>query len=178
MDKKEEVLKIKLQGKEFEYILIKQKIKNIYIRIKYGKIIVKSPKRINLQYIENLLKNKEKWILQKLKESNESKLRENKYSDFEFEKIVLENINKYASILGVSFNKIRIKNIKYAWGSCTSNKNITINYELIKYEEEIIKYVIVHELCHLKYMNHSKEFWKLVEVNIPDYKELRKKLKN
>ena len=152
MDKKEEVLKIKLQGKEFEYILIKQKLKNIYIRIKYGKIIVKSPKRINLQYIENLLKNKEKWILQKLKESNESKL-------------------------GVSFNKIRIKNIKYAWGSCTSNKNITINYELIKYEEEIIKYVIVHELCHLKYMNHSKEFWKLVEANIPNYKELRKKLK-
>ena len=63
-------------------------------------------------------------------------------------------------------NKIRIKKIKYAWGSCTSKKNITFNSELIYYDKNVIEYVIVHELAHLKYMNHQKEFWKLVDSKL------------
>ena len=125
-----------------------------------------------------MLKNKEKWILDKLNKKESKVEKEKIYSDEEFEKIVLKYIDKYTKILNVYVNKIRIKKIKYAWGSCTSKKNITINYELIKYNEDIIEYVIVHELCHLKYMNHSKKFWELVEKNIPNYKILRKRLKN
>ena len=59
----------------------------------------------------------------------------------------------------------------------SSNKNITINLKLAKKEEEVIEYVIVHEMCHLKYMNHSKEFWRLVENYIPEYKKYRASLK-
>lgn len=177
MNKTEEILNIVLKNEIYEYTLIRQKLKNIYIRIKDGKIIVKSPKRVPLKYIEELLKNKENWIISKLNEVTIKEEKENKYSDEEFEKIVLEYVNRYSKLLETSFNKVRIKKIKYAWGSCTSKKNITINYELIKYDKEIIKYVIVHELCHLKYMNHSKDFWKLVEKNIPNYKALRKELK-
>ena len=74
-------------------------------------------------------------------------------------------------------NKITIKEIKYAWGSCSSKKNITINLELIKYSQKAIRYVILHELCHIKHMNHSKEFWKLVEKYMPEYKEIQKEFK-
>ena len=70
-----------------------------------------------------------------------------------------------------------IKEIKYAWGSCSNKKNITINLELIKYSQKAIRYVILHELCHIKYMNHSKEFWELVEKYMPKYKEVQKEFK-
>ena len=178
MEEKQELRYINLENKIIEYILIRKKIKNIYLNIKNKKLFVKAHKKVPIYYIENLLKSKENWIMKKLNEETLKTQKEKLYTDNEFEKIVLEYINKYSKLLDVHLNKIRIKQIKYAWGSCTSNKNITINYELIKYEENVIEYVIVHELCHLKYMNHSKSFWKLVEKYIPNYKELRKKLKN
>ena len=58
-----------------------------------------------------------------------------------------------------------------------SNKNITINQKLISYSETAIRYVILHELCHLKYMNHSKEFWNLVQIYMPEFKEVKKEFK-
>ena len=78
---------------------------------------------------------------------------------------------------GLIPNKIRIKDIKYAWGSCSSNKNITINQKLISYSEDAIRYVILHELCHLKHMNHSKEFWDLVQKYMTEYKQVKKEFK-
>ena len=74
-------------------------------------------------------------------------------------------------------NKVRIKDIKYAWGSCSSNRNISISKQLAPKDEKVIEYVVLHEMCHLKYMNHSKNFWDLVETYMPEYKEYRKILK-
>lgn len=80
-------------------------------------------------------------------------------------------------IVGVKPNKYRVKKLKTAWGTCTSNKNITINSELMRYDRQVIQYVVLHEICHLKYMNHSKEFWNMVEKYMKNYKEVRNKLK-
>lgn len=80
-------------------------------------------------------------------------------------------------IVGIKPNKYRIKRLKTAWGTCTKNKNITINSELMKYDRQVIQYVVLHEICHLKYMNHSKEFWNMVEKYMKDYKEVRSRLK-
>lgn len=178
MEEKQEIRYIDLDNQIIEYILIRKKIKNIYLNIKKNKLFVKAHKKVPIIYIENLIKNKKDWILKKINENDIKVKKEKLYSDEEFEKIVFNYIKKYSELLGVYVNKLRIKQIKYAWGSCTSNKNITINYELIKYEKNVIEYVVVHELCHLKYMNHSKKFWELVEKYIPDYKLLRKTLKS
>ena len=75
-------------------------------------------------------------------------------------------------------NKVRIKDLKYAWGSCSIKRNITINRKLAKKDEKVIEYVVLHEMCHLKYMNHSEKFWNLVKNNMPEYKEYRKMLKS
>jgi hypothetical protein len=93
------------------------------------------------------------------------------------EKEVAMQMALVTRIVGIRPNKYRIKRIKTAWGTCTSNKNITINSELMKYDREVIQYVILHEICHLKYMNHSKDFWNMVEKYMKNYKEVRSRLK-
>ena len=95
----------------------------------------------------------------------------------EAKRVYKEILDSWIKNIGVKPNKIKIKKMKSAWGICYSNKNITLNLKLIHLKRDLIEYVIVHELCHLHIMNHSKEFWNLVERFIPDYMEKRKSLK-
>lgn len=90
---------------------------------------------------------------------------------------IMDRVNYYESIIGVKAGKIRIKNQRTIWGSCSSKNNLNFNVKLIMMPDYIIDYVVVHEICHLIHFNHSKEFWKKVEEVIPDYKERRKYLK-
>ena len=166
-----------------EYTIIRSNIKNIYIQIKEGNVIVKAPKKVSEKYINELVRKKEKWILKKLEEENQRKIEKEKEKPITKEelwalrKVVSESAHKYARSIKEYPNKITIKDMKYAWGSCTSKRNIAINMKLARMRKEIIQYVVLHELCHLKHMNHSKEFWNLVESNMSDYKIYRKELK-
>jgi hypothetical protein len=93
-------------------------------------------------------------------------------------KTLTERVRKIASELNFKVGKITIRGQKTRWGSCSTNGNLSFNYSLLRFRKEIIDYVIIHELCHLKEMNHSERFWKLVEGYYPDYKNLRKELKD
>ena len=64
------------------------------------------------------------------------------------------------------------------WGSCSSKKNLNFSYRLYFLPEYLSDYIIIHELCHLKEMNHSKRFWDLVALVCPSYKDYRRELKN
>lgn len=160
-----------------QYEIKYSKIKNVYIQIKEGKVLIKAPKRISKRELEKIIEKKSEWINKNLEMSNQKHVREILYTEEQFKQIVEKNANELIKITGLTPNKIRIRNIKYAWGTCSINKNITINYNLIKYSEQAIKYVILHELCHLKYMNHSKEFWNLVSQYMPEYKKIKKEFK-
>ncbi len=162
---------------EQQYTTIYSNIKNIYITIKDNKVVIKAPKGTSKKKIETLVKEKSEWIEITLKKSKERMEKYPLYTIEEFKEIVEKNANDLIDKTGLVPDKIRIKKIKYAWGSCSSKKNITINTELIKYSNEAIRYVILHELCHLKYMNHSKKFWDLVEKYMKDYKEVKKQFK-
>ncbi len=79
-----------------------------------------------------------------------------------------------ASQLGYEVNRVMIKNQKTRWGSCSTNKNINLNLRLMMTPHNAIDYIIIHELCHLTHMNHSKAFWNLVGRYCPSYKAWRK----
>ncbi len=83
----------------------------------------------------------------------------------------------YAPLLGVYFNQLKLSNARTRWGSCSSNGNINIVWRLIMAPQWIIDYVIVHELAHLRHMNHSPSFWRLVEAVFPEHKQARQWLK-
>lgn len=71
------------------------------------------------------------------------------------------------------YNKVAIRNQRSRWGSCSRKGNLNFNYRLVDIPSDLADAVIVHELCHLKEMNHSKAFWMLVAETIPDHKERR-----
>lgn len=96
----------------------------------------------------------------------------------EAEKLLKERTYYYSNIIGVSFNRITVKDQKTIWGSCSSRKNINYSYRLIMAPIDIIDYVVVHELCHLIHMDHSKAYWGKVESILPDYRERKQWLKH
>ena len=85
-------------------------------------------------------------------------------------KEIKQQVAYYAGKMGVTYNRIFIKEQKTKWGSCSSRGNLNFNWKLVLMPPEILDYIVVHELAHRIQMNHSPAFWMLVEKVMPDYK--------
>ena len=84
--------------------------------------------------------------------------------------IVTSRVIFWNQIYNFKYNRIAIKNQKSRWGSCSSLQNLNFNYKLVFLPAELLDYIVVHELCHLKELNHGHNFWREVEKTIPDYR--------
>ena len=106
---------------------------------------------------------------------------EKKFLEWKYNKlkeIIEEAIEKYTKLLNTEINYYKIKKLSSAWGIYHRRENyISFNIDLIEKDIESIDYVVLHEICHIFYMDHQKKFWTLVEKYMPDYKIRRKKLK-
>ena len=91
-------------------------------------------------------------------------------------KLATERIAHFNKEYGFVFKKISIRNQKTRWGSCSKTGTISFNYKIALLPPQLRDYIIVHELCHVGEMNHSRRFWALVARTIPDYASLRKEL--
>tara|TARA_Y100001934_G_C12106217_1_gene656341 strand:+ start:144 stop:827 length:684 start_codon:yes stop_codon:yes gene_type:complete len=142
-------------GSEYSLKIKKSSRDNIYIKDK--NLIVEAKNVLTKNSIKNNIKN---WYI------SESK----KY---------LTKTNSYYEILiGVKSNKLLFGQYKSKWGSCNSKKTISYDWRIIMAPFEVIHYLIIHELCHIKYPNHSIYFWKYVEKYMINYKIQKKWLKN
>lgn len=152
-------------------------------------VTVRATRSVSEKDIEEILKRKEAWIskhIEKIKKTKErleaeptEKLTREKVIALAEEalKVIPERVEYFAKVIGVTYGKITIRNQKTRWGSCSSKGNLNFNCLLMLAPPEVLDYVVVHELCHRKQMNHSKAFWLEVEKVLPDYKEARKWLK-
>lgn len=97
----------------------------------------------------------------------------------EAKKVIPKLVEQISDHYKIPYNEIKIKKLTKTWGSCRANSKIlTFSYNLMHFENDIIVYVICHELAHMRFQNHSKDFWHLVSVLYPDFMNARKKLKN
>lgn len=94
------------------------------------------------------------------------------------EEKVIPIIDNHAQNLGVNYNQVFIRDLKYRWGSCTPKNNLSFNWRLIKAPLSVINYIIIHELTHLIEANHTKKFWNIVKTQMPKYEDARNWLKN
>lgn len=180
--------KINIGGQDFEYALRKRRgARSVRLSIHAdGSFAVTAPKWYPVYAVNIFLKEKSDWILDKIKGIDFEGLLLKKNADCENYKrqketarqIIKQRIEVLNGYYGFSFNRIAIKNQKSCWGSCSRDGNLNFNYKVAFLPEELRDYVIIHELCHLQELNHSRKFWLLVSETIPDHKELRGKLRN
>ena len=150
-----------------------------------GEVVLTLPVYTTKHAIEKFIHEKTNWILKQLvyyRQFDDVRLAPLGKIDYEKHKeaaraLVRERIEYFSNNYPFSYNTISIRNQKTCWGSCSSKKNLNFNYKLIFLSPELRDYVIVHELCHLQELNHSKKFWNLVSQTIPNYKDLRTQLK-
>ena len=126
---------------------------------------------IDDKFIYLVLNNNKEIFKEKIKEKLETLFREAAKDVFKN-----KTLNE-AKKIKVTPKKIIVRSYKRRWGSCSHKKDISYNWKLIMAPEKIIRYVVIHELCHLVHFNHSRDFWKSVEKIIPDYKSSKEWLK-
>ena len=157
-----------------------RKTKNIGIRVKPGGlVVVTTPRWVSKKVIDEVVLHKQLWIKKQIKvmQNLDSQNLLSKYETrvLKLIKLLLDKYNKFYQL---NYIKVFIKNQSSKWGSCSRSGNLNFNYRILFLSTELQVYLVVHELCHLKYLNHSKDFWKLVAQTIPNYKILSKKLRN
>ena len=176
-----------MENKEkIEIEIIKSNRKTIAIEVRTDlRVIVRAPKRASNREIMKFVEQKQDWIAKHLAQMQIRyeevwRRKEELFTDDdirkmkdEAKKIIPDRVKYYADIMGVTFGKITIKNQKTRWGSCSSKGNLNFNCLLMLTPERVRDYVVIHELCHLRQMNHSKLFWAEVEKVMPDYKVYR-----
>lgn len=152
---------------------------------KNGQVLVTVPRGIDYRLVERFVFAKSKWIADRLDYFNSVKgkifLNTNKREYLQYKekaKLLAESkIKYYNTLYNFQVNRITIKNQKSRWGSCSKKGNLNFNYKIALLSEKLTDYVVVHELCHLGEFNHSKRFWELVSLAVPNYLELKSRFR-
>lgn len=164
------------------YRLIRSARKTISLQITQdGELLVRAPERIGRGEIDRFVESKRGWIEKHLRQTEPDVP---KMTEAEFEELVRQAMEvipkvvaRFALVVGVTYGRITIRNQRTRWGSCSTKGNLNFNCLLLRVPQDVLEYVVVHELCHRKEMNHSPKFWAEVERVLPNYAESKRWLK-
>jgi predicted metal-dependent hydrolase len=176
----------------------KKNIKHCYLRILKADLIqIRANKYFTIFDAKDLINRKKEWIESSIQKMSEKSLNEDeflllgetkKYEDYniknidkfyraEIEKILPQKVEEYSKKMNLFPTSISYRKNKRTWGSCNYKNGLNFNILLMKFPIEVMEYVIIHELSHIKHKNHSKDFWNLVAFYCPNYKEVEKSFK-
>lgn len=176
---KEELVKIA----GLSVLLVRSSRKTLAVQIRAdGTVIARAPLRMPKDRILYFLSEKASWIRMQqgrmqerenmrqqarihLDAAQEKELRERAKS------VLAQRTAYFARQVGVTYGRITVRDQKTRWGSCSQTGNLNFNFRLILAPPEVLDYVVVHELCHRRQMNHSAQFWQEVAQVLPDYRE-------
>lgn len=172
---------------DFEYT-IKESPRARRIRLtvsREGRVVATKPKRVPLKLVEAFIESKRAWVeecLKRISSKRDSGLvmptrQEYLANRYKFQRSIRERLERVNALYGLTYKNVSIKNAKTRLGSCSRRGNLSFSYQLSAYSDEVIDYVVAHELCHLKEFNHSKRFWDLVAKAVPDYRRIRKMMR-
>ncbi|MEY4978858.1 MAG: hypothetical protein RLZZ352_1128 [Pseudomonadota bacterium] len=154
---------------------------------------VLAPQHVSVTAIDTLLQRKARWVLDKLhtmqtrpphpapltpaKPATPAEAAAHREQLNQAHALFTQRLNHFAPLLGVRYTQLRLSNARTRWGSANSRGHIALNWQLIHLPPELIDYVVVHELSHLRHMNHSPAFWAVVASILPDHVQRRQALK-
>lgn len=156
-----------------EYRIIRSSRKTISIEITLqGKLLVRAPKRMASRDIHRFVEHKQDWITAHFARiPNATPLTQEEHEQLirTAKEYFPNKVSHFAEKIGVTHGRITIRSQHTRWGSCSAAGNLSFNCLLMLAPEDVRDYIIIHELCHRKEMNHSPRFWAEVEKNRPDY---------
>ena len=176
---KEELVKIA----GLSVLLVRSSRKTLAVQIRAdGTVIARAPLRMPKDRILCFLSEKASWIrMQQGKMQEREKMRQQAciHLDAAQEKelrerakaVLAQRTAYFARQIGVTYGRITVRDQKTRWGSCSQTGNLNFNFRLILAPSEVLDYVVVHELCHRRQMNHSAQFWQEVAQVLPDYRK-------
>lgn len=184
-----------LEEESYNILIKRSKRKSIaLIILANGRIEVRAPLKSSTTKIISFVKSKKDWISKNLKTIDKKISFKNKFDFTNFSYILGEKykekikykdyalnilpkmIKDIAKQINLKYDFIKISSSKRLWGSYSNKNVIMLNYKCIILPKKFIEYIIIHELCHSKEMNHSRKFWKLVESYCPQYRLIKKEL--
>ncbi len=168
--------------------VIRSRRKTISVEIRPGRgVIVRAPLQCPDREIRRVLEEKRDWIETHLARMREREALIQAQPEMTWEELeqlaeeacrqLPQRLGYWADRMGLRYGRVTIRNQKTRWGSCSTKKNINLNVMLMLCPQEVQDYVLVHELCHLREMNHSGRFWAEVERVLPEYRKARAWLK-
>jgi predicted metal-dependent hydrolase len=174
-------------NRDFSYKIKKRKnTKRFKISVlRDSTVLVSAPLKMPIEVIEKFIFMNKQWILEKIKyftkkgpiikiKTKKSDYQKNKISAYD---LIIKKLEEFNKFYGFKYKNVTIRNQKTRWGSCSQKGNLNFNYKIIFLPEYLADYIVVHELCHLKEFNHSKNFWNLVHKTVPNYNKFNKELR-
>ena len=151
-------------------------------------VLARIPTRVSDRELKAFVENHRSWILEKTEVMAEREEKRkstpapppellSKTDRMKIQLKIGKRVRHYCEAMGVTVGYVTVKNQKTRWGSCSAKGNVNFNYQLAFLPDELLDYVVIHELAHRRHMNHSRAFWAEVEKYCPDYLERRKQLK-
>ncbi len=169
--------------------IIRSSRKSMGLEVKAdGQVLARIPERIPDRELVRFLEEHKGWIGDKLGQAESRAHSRETVNATPVEKLtstektriarkITARVQYYSRLMGVSVGRITIRSQKTRWGSCSSKGNLNFNYQLYYLPDELLDYVVVHELAHRRHMNHSAQFWQEVERYFPDWRACRERLK-
>ena len=151
-------------------------------------VLARIPTRVSDRELKAFVENHRSWILEKTEVMAEREEKRkstpapppellSKTDRMKIQLKIGKRVRHYCEAMGVTVGYVTVKNQKTRWGSCSAKGNVNFNYQLAFLPEELLDYVVIHELAHRHHMDHSRAFWAEVEKYCPDYRERRAALK-
>ena len=151
-------------------------------------VLARIPTRVSDRELKAFVENHQSWILEKtavMAEREENRKSTpapppellSKTDRMKIQLKIGKRVRHYCEAMGVTVGYVTVKDQKTRWGSCSAKGNVNFNYQLAFLPDELLDYVVIHELAHRRHMNHSRAFWAEVEKYCPDYLERREQLK-
>ncbi len=171
-----------------EYTVIRSRRKTLSMQVKRdGQVEIRAPLRTSDAEIRRFLEKHRHWLeahLQKARALQQAKAGVRKLTAAETaglkkkaKQVLPERVAYWAPLIGVRPGRIAVRCQKTRWGSCSAKGNLNFNCLLMLAPGSVVDYIVVHELCHLKHMNHSRQFYAEIEKVLPDYRQHQQWLK-
>ena len=182
-------LNLQENDQEIHILVIRSARKSLGLEVRdQNTVLARIPARLPDRELKQFVETHREWILKKtqIAAQREEKRKAtpappleslSKTDRMKIQLKIGKRVRHYCEIMGVTVGWVTVKNQKTRWGSCSAKGNVNFNYQLAFLPEELLDYVVIHELAHRRHMDHSKEFWAEVERYCPDYRERREMLK-